>query len=96
MSTYCYVDTILHGATLEIKMRSPDAYVAAPQRLVFYKDRYWRSVMELRVRDRGRWRAAEDVVDARQNRTLPTTEHRLERVRNNAVVLRAPRSDENS
>jgi hypothetical protein len=26
VSTYCYVDTILHGATLEIKMGSPDAY----------------------------------------------------------------------
>jgi hypothetical protein len=30
VSTYCYVDTILHGATLEIKMGSPDAYESAP------------------------------------------------------------------
>jgi len=28
VSTYCYADTILHGATLEIKMGSPDAYFA--------------------------------------------------------------------
>jgi hypothetical protein len=28
VSTYCYVDTILYGATLEIKMGSPDAYPA--------------------------------------------------------------------
>jgi len=31
VSTYCYVDTILHGATLAIKMGLPDAYSAAEQ-----------------------------------------------------------------
>jgi hypothetical protein len=32
VSTYSYVDTILHVATLEIKTGSPDAYTAAADR----------------------------------------------------------------
>ena len=35
MSTHSYVDTILHGATLEIKMGSPDAYLARSIRRLF-------------------------------------------------------------
>ena len=32
MSTYSYVDTILHGARLGIKMCSPDAYVEVTEK----------------------------------------------------------------